>query len=224
VLPKTMLLEQLVESGVIAVVRRIPEDKFEQVAESLVQGGVTALEITVDSDSAFASIAKLSRQLQGRAIVGAGTVIDSESAVMAIRSGADFIVSPSLHQGVIRTALRYGKIVVPGVMTPTEMITAVEWGADMVKVFPAAALGVQFLKDVKAPYPYIPIIPTGGIDEHNVAAFIQAGAAAVGIGGNLLDRQAIQAGDFAAVKHAAETYVKAIRQARLDCGKICSNT
>lgn len=217
-LPKTMLLEKLVESGVIAVIRRIPEEKIEQVAESLVKGGVTALEITVDSDSAFSSIAKLSRQLQGRAIVGAGTVIDSESAAMAIQSGADFIFSPSLHQGVIRTALRHGKISVPGVMTPTEMVSAIEWGADLVKLFPAAGFGVQYLKDVKAPFPHIPIIPTGGIDEHNVKPYILAGAAAVGIGGNLLDREAIQAGNFAAVENAAKTYVALIRQARGDAG------
>jgi 2-dehydro-3-deoxyphosphogluconate aldolase / (4S)-4-hydroxy-2-oxoglutarate aldolase len=219
VLSKTMLLARLVESGVIAVIRRIPEDRIEQVADSLVRGGVTALEITVDSDSAYASIAKLSRRYQGRAIVGAGTVIDSESAVMAIKSGADFIFSPSLHQDVIRAALRYGKIAVPGVMTPTEMITAVEWGADLVKVFPAATLGVQYLKDVKAPFPHIPIIPTGGIDEHNVAAFIEAGAAAVGIGGKLLDRRAIDAGDFANVEQSARTYVEAVHRARVDYGK-----
>ncbi len=218
-LPKTMLLERLVESGVIAVIRRIPEDRIEQVADSLVRGGVTALEITVDSESAYASIATLSRRYQGRAIVGAGTVIDSESAVMAIKSGADFIFSPSLHQDVIRAALRYGKIAVPGVMTPTEMITAVEWGADLVKVFPAAALGVPYLKDVKAPFPHIPIIPTGGIDEHNAAAFIEAGAAAVGIGGKLLDRRAIAAGDFAVVEQSARTIVEAVRHARVDCGK-----
>lgn len=217
-LPKTMLLEKLVESGVIAVIRRIPEEKIEQVAESLVEGGVTALEITVDSDSAFSSIAKLSRQLHGRAIVGAGTVIDSESAAMAIQSGAEFIFSPSLHQGVIRTALRHGKISVPGVMTPTEMITAIEWGADLVKLFPAAGLGVQYLKDVKAPFPHVPIIPTGGVDEHNVKLYILAGAAAVGIGGNLLDRKAIQDGNYAAVENAAKTYVELIRQAREDCG------
>jgi 2-dehydro-3-deoxyphosphogluconate aldolase/(4S)-4-hydroxy-2-oxoglutarate aldolase len=215
-LPKTMLLEKLVESGVIAVVRRIPAEKMERVAESLVRGGITALEITVDSEDAFACIARLSRQYRGQAIVGAGTVIDAESAAMAIQSGADFLFSPSLHQDVIRIAARHGKISVPGVLTPTEMITAIEWGADLVKLFPAASFEPSYLQAIKAPFPHIPIIPTGGIDERNVAAFIQAGAAAVGIGGTLLDRKSIEAGDYAAVENAAKTYVELVREARLD--------
>lgn len=214
-LPKTLLLEKLVEGGVIAVVRRVPTEKIDRVAESLVRGGVTALEITVDSEDAFSSIERLSRQLKGDAIVGAGTVIDAESAAMAIQSGADFLFSPSLHQDVIRVAARYGKICVPGVLTPTEMITAMEWGADLVKLFPAASFGPAYLHAVKAPFPHIPIIPTGGIDEHNAAAFIQAGAAALGIGGTLVDRKSIEAGDFASVEKAAQTYVELVREARL---------
>ncbi|QRG66708.1 bifunctional 4-hydroxy-2-oxoglutarate aldolase/2-dehydro-3-deoxy-phosphogluconate aldolase [Brevibacillus choshinensis] len=213
-LPKTMLLEKLVESGVIAVVRRIPTEKIDRVAESLVRGGVTALEITVDSEDAFSSIARLSRQLRGVAIVGAGTVIDAEAAAMAIQSGADFLFSPSLHHEVIRVAARHGKICVPGVLTPTEMITAIEWGADLVKLFPAASFGPAYLQAVKAPFPHIPIIPTGGIDEQNASSFIQAGAAALGIGGTLLDRKLIEAGDFGALEKTAKTYVELVREAR----------
>lgn len=217
-LPKSMLLNKLTESGVIAVIRRIPEEKIEQVAESLVKAGVTALEITVDSEGAFASITRLSRQWRGRAIVGAGTVIDAQTAAMAIQSGADFLFSPSLHRDVIQIASRHGKISVPGVMTPTEMIAAIEWGADLVKLFPAASLGPAYMKAVKDPFPHIPIIPTGGIDEQNITSFITAGAAAVGIGGTLLNRKWIEANDFAAVENAAKTYVDMVRQARLDCG------
>ncbi|KAB2329557.1 bifunctional 4-hydroxy-2-oxoglutarate aldolase/2-dehydro-3-deoxy-phosphogluconate aldolase [Cytobacillus depressus] len=213
-LPKVMLLNKLVESGVIAVIRRIPEDQIELVAESLVEGGVTALEVTVDSPGAFTVISKLSKKMRGRALVGAGTVLDGESARLAIQSGAEFIFSPSLHQEVVRTALRYGKIAVPGVMTPTEMITAIEWGADLVKIFPAAGLGVQYIKDIKAPFPHIPVIPTGGINLENVASFVQAGVAAVGIGGNLVDYQAIEESDFERITQTAKQYVTSIQEAR----------
>jgi len=218
-LPKVALLQKLVESGVIAVIRRLPEDKVEKVAESLVEGGVTALEVTVDSQGAFQVIEKISKQLKGRAIVGAGTVIDSESARLAIVHGADFVFSPSLHQDVIKTALRYGKIAVPGVMTPTEMITALEWGADLVKIFPAAGLGVRYIKDVKAPFPQVPVIPTGGVDLNNVADFIKAGVAAVGIGGNLMDKAAIEQNDFAKITQIAAKYVEAIQSARSEMKK-----
>ncbi|MFC4768060.1 bifunctional 4-hydroxy-2-oxoglutarate aldolase/2-dehydro-3-deoxy-phosphogluconate aldolase [Effusibacillus consociatus] len=213
-LPKVSLLQRLTESGVIAVIRRVPEEAMEQVAESLVAGGVTSLEVTIDSQSAFAVIRKLSARLKNRAVVGAGTVIDGESARLAIESGADFLFSPSLHQDVIRTALRYGKIAVPGVMTPTEMITAIEWGADLVKIFPAEGLGVQYIKDIKAPFPHVPVIPTGGVNLENVASFIEAGVAAVGIGGNLVDRRAIESNDFDKITEIAKQYVEAIRKAR----------
>lgn len=213
-LPKVLLLQRLIESGVIAVIRRVPADKADQVAQALVDGGVTALEVTVDSPGAFETIQRLSVNLKNKAIVGAGTVIDSESARLAIAAGADFIFCPSLHQDVIKTALRYGKIAVPGVMTPTEMIQAIEWGADLVKLFPAAGLGVQYVKDVKGPYPYIPVIPTGGVTLENVGEFIKAGVAAVGIGGNLVSREAIEQGNYSMIRDTAAKYVEEIRKAR----------
>ncbi|WP_047152438.1 bifunctional 4-hydroxy-2-oxoglutarate aldolase/2-dehydro-3-deoxy-phosphogluconate aldolase [Aneurinibacillus tyrosinisolvens] len=213
-LPKVKLLQKMTESGVIAVIRRVPQESIEKIAENLVEGGVTALEVTVDTPGAFEAIRLLSEKLQGRAVVGAGTVIDSESARLAINSGAEFILSPSLHEGVIRTALRYGKVAVPGVFTPTEMITAIEWGADMVKVFPAAGLGVKYIKDVKAPFPHIPIIPTGGINLDNIASFFEAEVAAVGIGGNLVNAKAVEPEDFIQIRETAARYVEAIKRAR----------
>jgi 2-dehydro-3-deoxyphosphogluconate aldolase / (4S)-4-hydroxy-2-oxoglutarate aldolase len=213
-IPKVTLLQKLLESGIIAVVRRLPAEKVDRIADSLVEGGVTALEITVDAPEGFAIIERLSRRLKDRAIVGAGTVIDDVSAKLAIQHGAEFVFSPSLHQDVIRTVLRYGKVVVPGVMTPTEMITAMEWGADLVKIFPATGLGVKYIKDVKGPFAHIPIIPTGGVSLENVASFIEADVAAVGIGGNLLDKQAILNGDFAKITALAKQYVSVIQEAR----------
>ncbi|RUQ32459.1 bifunctional 4-hydroxy-2-oxoglutarate aldolase/2-dehydro-3-deoxy-phosphogluconate aldolase [Peribacillus cavernae] len=195
-------------------------DEYNQTAvlfkesQALQEGGVTALEVTVDTPGAFSSINRLSNLLEDRAIIGAGTVLDSESARLAIDSGAEFILSPSLNEDVIRTALRYGKIAIPGVMTPTEMITAIEWGADLVKVFPATGLGVQYIKDVKVPFSHIQIIPTGGIDLDNAASFIEAGATAVGVGGNLVERKAIEVSDFERITRKAQEYISIIRNAR----------
>jgi 2-dehydro-3-deoxyphosphogluconate aldolase / (4S)-4-hydroxy-2-oxoglutarate aldolase len=214
-IPKVKLLTKLLEGGVIAVIRQVPGDKMLQVAESLVAGGVTALEVTVDHPDAFAAIRTLSSQLKDQAIVGAGTVLDSESARLAIQQGAEFIFSPSLHQDVIRTALRYGKVAVPGVMTPTEMITAMEWGADMVKIFPASGLGVKYVKDVKGPFPHIPVIPTGGVNLDNVASFVEAGVAAVGVGGNLVNLKLIEEGNFAEISSMARKYVTLVKEARM---------
>ncbi|HET6872583.1 MAG TPA: bifunctional 4-hydroxy-2-oxoglutarate aldolase/2-dehydro-3-deoxy-phosphogluconate aldolase [Sporolactobacillaceae bacterium] len=213
-LPKVELLQKLVESGIIAVIRRVPEDVIEPVVESLVEGGVTALEITVDSPHVYRSIEKLSQRFKGEAIIGAGTVIDGESAKLAIGAGAEFVFSPSLSQDVIRTALRYGKIAIPGVMTPTEMITAIEWGADAVKIFPAGHFGPKYIKDIKGPFPHIPVIPTGGVNLDNIDSFIKAGAVAAGIGGNLVSSEVIQSRDFDKLKKTAELYVEKVKAAR----------
>ncbi|MCK6258872.1 bifunctional 4-hydroxy-2-oxoglutarate aldolase/2-dehydro-3-deoxy-phosphogluconate aldolase [Fictibacillus sp. KIGAM418] len=213
-LPKVKLLEELTESGIIAVIRRMPREQIIPIAESLVDGGVSAIEVTVDSPDAFLVIEELSDQLKGRAIVGAGTVIDSESARLAIQSGAEFLFSPSLHEEVIRMALRYGKVVMPGVMTPSEMIQAIEWGADMVKLFPASVLGAQFVKDVKAPFPHVPVVPTGGIHLDNAASYIEAGAAAVGVGGSLVHAEAVQTKDYTRIQRTAEQFVSIVNGAR----------
>ncbi|WP_062237501.1 bifunctional 4-hydroxy-2-oxoglutarate aldolase/2-dehydro-3-deoxy-phosphogluconate aldolase [Fictibacillus sp. FJAT-27399] len=213
-LSKVKLLQELTESGIIAVIRRMPRGQIIPIAESLVDGGVSAIEVTVDSPDAFLVIEELSDQLKGRAIVGAGTVIDSESARLAIQSGAEFLFSPSLHEEVIRMALRYGKVVMPGVMTPSEMIQAIEWGADMVKLFPASVLGAQYVKDVKAPFPHVPVVPTGGIHLDNAASYIEAGAVAVGVGGSLVHAEAVQTKDYTRIQRTAEQFVSIVNGAR----------
>jgi len=148
-------------------------------------------------------------------VIGAGTVLDSTSAQLAISKGADFLLSPNFNPEVVKTALRYGKVVVPGVMTPTEMMNAIECGADMVKIFPASVLGIQFIKDVKGPFPQIPIIPTGGISLDNVGSFIEAGVEAVGAGGSLINKEAINRSDVGLIKETAIQFVDKVKQARL---------
>lgn len=213
-LPKVKLLAQLVESGVVAVIRKVPEDKIESLVSSLINGGINALEITVDSPNGFTIIKNLTSKFNHQAIIGAGTVLDSSSAKLAINNGADFIVSPCLNIEVMRTTLRYGKISIPGIMTPTEALTAIENGADIVKVFPADSVGPGFIKNLKGPLSQIPIMTTGGIDLNNVSNYIKEGAVAVGIGGNLINKQLISNGDFQEIEEIARKYVNVVAQAR----------
>ncbi|GEN36351.1 MULTISPECIES: bifunctional 4-hydroxy-2-oxoglutarate aldolase/2-dehydro-3-deoxy-phosphogluconate aldolase [Aneurinibacillus] len=214
-IPKVNILQKIVDGGIIAVLRQVPQEQSEALAQSLIEGGVTALEVTVDTPGAFETIKRLSDTFGDRAVIGAGTVLDAESARLAILNGADFIFSPSLHQDVIRMALRYGKAAIPGVMSPTEMITAMEWGADMVKIFPAAALGPRYIKDVKAPLPHVPVIPSGGVNVDNIASFFEAGASAVGIGGNLVRVSKEETADFARIRDLAAKYAAAVKKARV---------
>lgn len=211
---KIETIKQIQDGGIIAVIRNIPEAKVVALAECLISAGVRALEITVDSENAFSVIEKLSKEFKDDALVGAGTVLDSHSAHLAISKGAKFILSPTFNPDVIKTSRRYGKVVIPGVMSPTEMINAIECGADMVKIFPASVLGVQFIKDVKGPLPHIPIIPTGGIDVRNVGSFIEVGVEAVGVGGSLLNKEAINQSNFKEISELASQFVKEIEIAR----------
>lgn len=211
---KLELIKKITENGVIAVIRQIPKEKVIQVAESLIDGGVNVLEVTVDSDDAFQIMERLSHEFKGRSIIGAGTVLDSLSAEAAIRSGAEFIVSPILKREVIKTTLLHGKISIPGIMTPTEMVEAQGQGADIVKFFPASVGGPEFIKNVKGPLPHIEIIATGGVDLHNASEFIKAGAAAIGVGGNLVDKNIISEGSYEKLTMLAKEYVDKVKATR----------
>lgn len=207
-------IDRITENGVVAVIRKVPADKVVAVAESLIQGGINALEVTLDSEDALQTITKLQRTFKGQAIIGAGTVLDDMSARLAIQHGAAFIVSPILSQSVIQTTLRYGKVCVSGAYTPTEMFQAVEWGAHIVKLFPASVGGPDFIKNVRGPLPHIPIIPTGGMHLDHVGDFIKAGAIAVGTGSHLVNNDRIKAGQFDLITETARKYVTAVREAR----------
>lgn len=206
-------LSAIRESGLIAVMRGMEVKTCIQTAQALWKGGIRVLEITVDAPRAAEMIAQVSEALRGRALVGAGTVLDAEAAVAAIQAGAAFLFSPSLNREVIRAANRYGRVAIPGVMTPTEMVQAATAGAPAVKLFPASVVGPGFIKQVKGPLPHIPIIPTGGVDERNAAEYIRAGAMAVGIGGSLLG-DSVQRGTFEEITARARRLVDLIREAR----------
>ncbi|MET3698582.1 2-keto-3-deoxy-phosphogluconate aldolase [Bacillus oleivorans] len=211
---KHELLTKILDSGVVAVVRRIDKEKVMDVIAALVEGGITGIEMTMDSDDVLNTITKAKQEFGDRAVIGAGTVLDGESAKLAIQAGAEFIFAPTLSQQTIAVSNRYGKIAIPGVFTPTEILQAHEWGADLVKVFPANVLGSQFIKDVRGPLGHIPMMPTGGIHLGNVEEYIKAGAVAVGVGGSLLNKEFIQNEDWAQLTALAKQYVEKVKASR----------
>ncbi len=207
-------LEKLTASGVVAVVRGAKAESILNIARALKAGGVTAIEITVDAPGAMEMIKQLTSGLGDEVWVGAGTVLDGETARLAILAGAEFIVSPSLHPDVITICKRYGKIIIPGAMTPTEIVKAYELGGDVIKVFPAGVLGPQYIKDVRGPLGHIPLIPTGGVDLHNAADFIRAGCIAIGVGGSLISRKDVVEGNWESITEKARQFVETVRLAR----------
>ncbi|WP_410768546.1 bifunctional 4-hydroxy-2-oxoglutarate aldolase/2-dehydro-3-deoxy-phosphogluconate aldolase [Fontibacillus sp. BL9] len=207
-------LKLLKESGVVAVVRRPPFGKAVRLTDALVAGGVKALEITVDSDRAFELIASLNERYGEEVLVGAGTVLDAETAEKAIEAGAQFIFSPVLDEETIKTTIRHEVISIPGVMTPTEIVKGYRLGADLLKIFPGSSLGVNYIKELSAPLGQIPMMPTGGVTLDNVAEFIRAGAVAVGLGSSLLDKKAMEEERYDDITKRAEQFILAIHQAR----------
>lgn len=207
-------LKGLMDSGIVAVIRTEDGDELVSICKALAAGGVMGCEITMTSPGATEAIAKAARALQGKALIGAGSVLDPETARIAILAGAEFIVSPVLNQAVIRMCKRYGKIVIPGAFTPTEILSAWEAGADVVKVFPATKLGPSFLKDLKGPLPQVKLTPTGGVNLGNLGEFLQAGALFVGVGSALVNKNMIREKDWEGLTRLASDYVQAARKAR----------
>lgn len=212
-------LEIIEETGLIAVIRKIPAAAMKEIARALVAGGVRALEVTMNSPQPLEMISEIRSLLDATGItVGAGTVLDAESARSAILAGAGFIVAPNLDLRVIETCRRYSCPVIPGAMTPTEMVKAWEAGADMVKVFPAGILGADFIGDIKGPLPQIRLVPTGGINLENAASYIRAGAAALGVGGSLVDAASVSDRSYTLLTERASAFRRVIDEARRDMG------
>ncbi|WP_339102900.1 bifunctional 4-hydroxy-2-oxoglutarate aldolase/2-dehydro-3-deoxy-phosphogluconate aldolase [Haloterrigena salinisoli] len=206
--------ERIVESGVVAVLRGVDEDRIVPVARAMHDAGVDALEITADGTRAAEKIAAVDRELGDDAVVGAGTVLDASTAQSAIDAGASFVVSPHTDPDVVRTCNRRGVLVAPGVMTPTEAVTAMEAGADLLKMFPASTVGPGHIGALAGPLGDVDIIPTGGVSRDNVADFFDAGAVAVGAGGAIVDDEAIADGDMDRVRETAASFVEAVEAAR----------
>lgn len=211
---KAEILGRLTRSGVVAVARyEDPEPLFE-AARALLAGGVDVFEVTMTVSDALDVLREVSRRLAPDVVVGAGTVLDGETARSAILAGAQFVVSPTMQPDVISVARRYGRVVIPGALSPTEILAAWERGADVVKVFPARQGGPKYLSDILAPLPQIPLMPTGGVTLENAADFIRVGAVAVGIGSALTDSRLLAAGRFAELTERAERVSRAVQAAR----------
>ncbi len=204
--------------GVVAVLRADSPDNLVHVAQAIGRGGIGAVEITMTTPGALGVIGECANRLGGEFLLGAGTVLDPETARAAILAGAQYIVTPTLNPDVITLCNRYDKVIIPGALTPTEILTAWECGADIVKVFPATAVGPRYFKDVKGPLPQVDLIPTGGVDLDNAGDFIRAGACAVAVGSNLVDKTAVATGEWQVLTDTARKYVEAVRYARQEGG------
>jgi 2-dehydro-3-deoxyphosphogluconate aldolase / (4S)-4-hydroxy-2-oxoglutarate aldolase len=209
------LFEQIKESGIVAVIRGANKDNIIPIAKALSKGGVKALELTVETPKILSLVEMVADELKEEAIVGVGTVLDPETARAAIMAGAKFVFSPVVNVETIKMTKRYGVLSVPGAFTPTEILTAFEHGADIIKVFPANVVGPGYFKDVRGPLPHIPMMPTGGIDVSNVGAYIKAGAIAAGVGGTLVNTREVIDEDYCAkLTERARQFVNEVKLAR----------
>lgn len=206
-----MFKERLWQNGVLAILRGFSETEAIDAAQALLEGGVSAIEVTSDSPGAWNIIETL-KKYNTHIVVGAGTVLDTETARQAIEVGADFLFSPIFFPEMMQIAHRYGRMAIPGAMTPTEVLQALEAGADIVKLFPAGSLGVNYLKELRGPFSYIPFLPTGGITLDNAPDFIQAGAVGVGMGSALVNRGWVKEKKFVQLTHQAKELQKQIHQ------------
>jgi len=207
-------LARVYRSGVIAVIRAPSGEQLVDVAEALLAGGVEVMEVTFTVPQATAVLEKVAGRLRGKILLGAGTVLDPETARIALLSGAEFIVAPTINLEVIKLCQRYDKLVMPGALTPTEVLTAWEAGADIVKIFPSELTGPGYIKSLKAPLPQVRMMPTGGVNLDTASAFLKAGAYALGIGGSLVEPKALANKDMARIESLAKQYIEIVRKER----------
>ena len=208
------IVRQIADGGVVAVIRLQDGSKLRAVVNALARGGITALEVTMTVPRAIELIAEIAPSLPPGFLLGAGTVVDPDTARAAVKAGARYIVSPVFRPAVIEASHAAGAAAMPGCFSPTEILAAWDAGADVVKVFPATALGPAYFKDLKGPMPQVRLMPTGGVSLENAAEWIRAGAVAVGVGGALVDAKLVAAGDFAGITERARRFVERVRQAR----------
>ncbi len=211
---KKAVLERIVATGLIPVIRAQSADEASAVVEAIQAGGLSVLEITMTVPDAVRLIESVARRATG-ALVGAGTVLDGETARACIGAGARFVVSPALNLDTVRVCNEAGVAVLPGALTPTEVVTAWRAGADLVKVFPANAVGgPAYIKSLKAPLPQVGLVPTGGVNLQTAKDFIKAGAAALGVGADLVDLAALRRGEAAVITERARQFLALVREAR----------
>ena len=207
-------LARVLNSGIVAIIRSDDGSRLADVAEALVAGGVEVMEVTFTVPKAHRVLEQVADRLGDKILLGAGTVLDTETARIAMLAGAEFIVSPAVNLDVIRCCRRYDKLIFPGALTPTEVLSAWEAGADVVKIFPSEVTGPGYLKALAGPLPQIRLMPTGGVNLETAAAFLRSGACALGVGGSLVEAKAVAAGDMARITSLAKQYVKIVADTR----------
>jgi 2-dehydro-3-deoxyphosphogluconate aldolase/(4S)-4-hydroxy-2-oxoglutarate aldolase len=211
---KDSQLRRVLDCGLIAVVRSPDSAQLVEVARALAEGGVTVVEITMSVPNALEVLRQVRQALGDRLLLGAGTILDPETGRAALLAGAEYLVAPTLNLDVIRLCQRYDKLVMPGAFTPTEILTAWESGADLVKVFPAEVVGPAFFKALRGPLPQIRLMPTGGVDLTTAAAFLRAGACCLGVGGQLVEPKAVAERNFDRIRDLARQYVAVVKEFR----------
>ena len=209
------VVAKLRQVGIIPIIRAASADVAMPVADALLQAGLPIAEITLTVPNAIDAIRAIAKRLAGKMLVGAGTVTDAEAARRAVDAGAEFIVSPCLVREVIEAAHSANVAVLPGALTPGEVFEAHRLGGDMVKIFPTQSVGgAAYLRALRGPFPDIPLVPTGGVSLENIGAMFEAGAAAVGVGSELISQDLLARGDYAAIEALAKQFLAAVKQAR----------
>ncbi len=211
---KTDKLNLIRETGVVAIMRANSSDQLMAAADAIKTGGVKVIEVTMTTPGAIGVIAEATARYGDDVLFGAGTVLDTETARAAILAGAGFIVAPTLNLEVIALCNRYSIPVMPGCYTPTEMLTAWEAGADMIKLFPADVGGPALIKAIRAPLPQLDIVPVGGVNLDTAVEFIKKGAAALGVGSSLVNQKLLETGDMAELTRRAAAFIEAVKKGR----------
>jgi 2-dehydro-3-deoxyphosphogluconate aldolase/(4S)-4-hydroxy-2-oxoglutarate aldolase len=211
---KPEIISLLTNPGIIAVVRAQSSDQVIPLSEALIAGGVIAIEITMTTPNAIEAIAEARKVLGERALIGVGTVLESATCTAAMQAGAEFVVTPVGRYDLVPLALAAGRPIMLGAYTPTEAQEAYEAGADFIKIFPADTLGPNYIKAIRAPLPHLQIVPTGGVEVGNVADFLKAGCAAVGVGSSLVSAKILQERDWTELTRRARQFVEAATKAR----------
>ena len=211
---KYNVIQKVSETGIVAIVRGTKPEEAVNIANALYEGGIRAIEVTCNTKGYLGMIEALNAAVGDRMAIGAGTVLTTAAAQLVIDAGAKFILAPNLDPEVVQVVHQCGKLMIPGVTTPSEIVQAARLGVDIVKLFPAGALGPKYLKDVRGPLNNIAIMPVGGINLNNINEFVKAGAYAFGVGGELVDKAAIEAKEYEVLTEKAKAFITTYRQAK----------
>jgi len=217
---KQTILSFIKDIGIVPVIRTNSAESAVKAVDAIYRGGIRAAEITMTVPGAIRALEKVADAFGDKLVLGAGTVLDPETARACMLAGAEFFVTPSLRPSTIEMARRYSKVIMPGALTPTEVLTAWDAGADIVKIFPAGNVGgPKYIKALKGPFPQIEMVPTGGVNLETAGEFLKAGACAVAVGGELVDAKSIKEDRYDLIEAKAKQYLDAVAKARAEMGR-----